>query len=407
MTALDLNRLSRHRGLALATLAAAAFVFVTSETMPIGLLPQIHAGLRVSDGRVGLLMTIYAAVAAVTAIPFTAWTTHLPRRALVITLIVVYSLTQFGAAAAPSYTWLVVARVVAAMTHGLFWSVVAPVAVRLSPGAPGRATSAVFAGTSLALVIGSPATTVLGQLVGWRASFVIVGAAGLVTVLALAVLLPHLPGEGVATRVRDLGSSVFASRSLLILYAITVIVVIGHFAAYTYIAPIASVFGGLTGGGYSALLFGYGLAGMIAVAIGAKVLDTRPRATFLVPVAVVAVALAALFAIGHGLVATVVAAVLWGGAFTVMPSVLQSSILRVAPQHGDTASAVYVVAFQIGIGGGAWVGGVLADSGHVRVLPLLAAIAAATVLVIGFRSRTLFPSHRPQPAVEQQPVHCA
>src|SRR6478672_4720419 len=160
---------TRYRTGALLALACASFAYVTSETLPIGLLPQIADGLAVTEGRAGLLLTVYAFIAGATAIPFTAWTTHLPRQRLVLAVLAVFAVSQFAAALAPNYWWLVAARMVCALGHGLFWSIVAPVAARLAPaGHQGRATAIVFVGTSLALVGGLPLTTLLGELTSWR-----------------------------------------------------------------------------------------------------------------------------------------------------------------------------------------------------------------------------------------------
>lgn len=381
---------------ALAALSAAAFVFVTSETLPVGLLPQLSSDLAVSEGRTGLLLTFYAIVAGATAIPFTAWTTHLPRHRLLLVVLAVFVLSQAGAAVATNYWWLVVARLVCALAHGLFWSILAPVAARLVPaGQEGRATAIVFVGNSLALVAGLPLGTLLGQIAGWRAAFAIVGAGGAITLLALWRLLPELPGA------RDAGFSRvllrrLAERRLVALYLVTLVVVVGQFAAYSYIAPLARVHGGFVGTGYGLLLLGYGTAGLIGIVISTRVVDVRPRLAFVVPTATIVVALTVLALIGRNPVLTVVAVVAWGGAFTTLPVVLQGSVLRVAPAVSDVASAVYVVAFQIGIGGGAFVGGMLVDAGDLDATVGLAAAAAFVALAVGVATSGLFPAHRPR-----------
>lgn len=386
---------------ALAALSAAAFVFVTSETLPVGLLPQLSSDLAVSEGRTGLLLTFYAIVAGVTAIPFTAWTTHLPRHRLLLVVLAVFVLSQAGAAVATNYWWLVVARLVCALAHGLFWSILAPVAARLVPaGQEGRATAIVFVGNSVALVAGLPLGTLLGQVAGWRAAFAIVGAGGAVTLLALWRLLPALPGA------RDAGFSRvllrrLAERRLVALYLVTLVAVIGQFAAYSYIAPLARAHGGFVGTGYGVLLLGYGAAGLVGIVISTRVVDVRPRLAFVVPTATIVVALTLLAVIGRNPVLTVIAVVAWGGAFTTLPVVLQGSVLRVAPAVSDVASAVYVVAFQIGIGGGAFVGGVLVDAGDLDATVWLAAAAAFVALVVGVATRGLFPAHRPRGAAAE------
>ncbi len=380
---------------ALAALSAAAFVYVTSETLPVGLLPQISSDLAVSEGRTGLLLTFYAIVAGATAIPFTAWTTHLPRHRLLVLVLAVFVLSQAAAALAPGFWWLVGARLVCALAHGLFWSILAPVAARLVPaGQEGRATAIVFVGNSLALVAGLPLGTLLGQLAGWRTAFVVVGAAGAVTLIAIWRLLPLLPGSDDAGFSRLLVGRL-AERRLVTLYVVTLLVVVGQFAAYSYIAPIARAHGGFVGTGYGVLLLGYGAAGLVGILLVTRVVDVRPRLAFVVPTATIAVALSVLGVIGRNPVVTAFAVVAWGGAFTTLPVTLQGGVLRVAPAVSDVASAVYVVAFQIGIGGGAFVGGLLVDAGDLDATTWLAAGSALLALLVGLAGRGLFPARTP------------
>lgn len=388
-------------GASLAMLACAAFVYVTSETLPIGLLPQISSGLSVSDGQVGLLLTGYAIVAGATAIPFTAWTTHARRDRLVYAVMGLFVLSQVGSALAPAYGWLIAARVVCALGHGVFWAVIAPIAARLVPsGNTGRATATVFVGNSLAIVAGVPLGTLLGQAVGWRVAFGVLSVLGAAVLVGLRRVLPELPGAESA----GFSTALFrrlATPRLLALYAVTGLLVIGHFAAYTYLAPLAEAHGGITGAGYGALLLGYGAAGLAATVGLGRLVDRRPRLSFAVPMATLAVATAVL---GHsGTVAlTIVVVLAWGGAFVCLPVMLQSAVLRVAADP-DVASAVYVVAFQIGIGGGAALGGALVDAGSTDLTTVVASLATLVALVIGLARRGLFP--RSAVLVAAEPHH--
>ena len=177
-------------------LAAAAFVYVTAETLPIGLMPQLTAGLHVPDSAVGMLVMVYAAVAGLTAIPMTAWTNNRPRRQVVVEGVALLAVSQFVIVLAPNYAVVVGARVVCAFAHGVFWSVLASVAARLvAPGKAGRATAIVFTGNSLALVLGTPVATFLGQVIGWRAGTAVIGAVAAVMVVALLATLPPLASE--------------------------------------------------------------------------------------------------------------------------------------------------------------------------------------------------------------------
>ena len=382
---------------ALAVLAVSAFVYVTAETLPVGLLPQISSGLSVSEAQVGLLLTTYAAVAAITTIPLTALTMRIPRRPLMAALVAVFAVSQLAAALAPTFEILTISRLVCALAHGVFWSTIAPVAARLvPPGQAGRATSLVFLGNSLALVAGVPLGTALGQWAGWRVAFLALAASGVVSTVALARMLPDLPVTSVGDRAngpipRMLAAlGVIRSRSVTVIAAITTVLVIGQFAAYTYIAPLVRESGDLQGIALSALLLGYGGAGLLGTVVAGRFVDRRPGPTLATCVAVVAVALVTL-AVGHGTVLTIVAVLAWGAAFTAVPVSLQSAVLRVAPDAQDAASAVYVVAFQIGIGGGALLGERIVVAGGLTDLPGLGAGLALAAVVITLSARRVFP----------------
>jgi predicted MFS family arabinose efflux permease len=378
-------------------LATAAFVYVTAETLPIGLLPQLATGLHVRESAVGSLLTVYAGVAGLTAMPLTALTTQRPRRQVVVGAVALLALSQFTIALAPDYAVVMGARVVCAFAHGVFWSVLAPVAARLvAPDRARRATAVVFTGNSLALVLGTPLATALGDLIGWRAAAAVVGAAATMSVLALRAALPPFTSDarGGDKRARIAAiPAALRSQSLFAVCAVTVLVVIGHFTAYTYIAPLVRRDTGLTGLTLSAVLLAYGIAGVVGICLSGWATDRRPRLAAAACAASVATALALLWTIGRGSAAfTVPAIVLWGAAFIAIPVTLQAAVLRVAPQSADTASALYVVAFQIGIGGGALAGSIVVNAGHLAEPPILgAALAAAGTLVL-LVARRAFPS---------------
>jgi predicted MFS family arabinose efflux permease len=381
---------------AITALAVSAFVFVTAETLPVGLLPQIAHGLSVSQADVGLLVTTYAAVAAVSTIPLTALTMRVPRHRLIATLVAVFALSQFAAAAAPTFLILTLARLVCALAHGIFWSAIAPAAARLAPrGHAGRATSLVFVGNSAALVLGVPLGTALGQLTSWRVALIVLGCAGALSSVALAFVLPELSASAAdlaastLTRMRS-ATRIIRSRAITPVCAVTSVLVIGQFAAYTYIDPLVLHDGGLSGFGLSALLFGYGVAGLCSNLLVGRFVDRRPGPTLAACVVVVAAALIVL-TFKAGVVLTVIAVVAWGAGFVAVPVSLQGAILRVAPQAQEAASAVYVVAFQIGIGGGAFVGNRFVDAGHLTYLPVVGAALAVAAVVIVVAARRAFP----------------
>ncbi|MEU8237260.1 MFS transporter [Actinoplanes missouriensis] len=378
---------------ALIVLGASAFCYVTAETLPVGLLPQISAGLDVSEAQVGLLLTSYAVVAALSTIPLTALTMRVPRHTLLAVTVAVFVVSQAAAALAPTFTVLVLSRLICALAHGVFWSVIGPITARLAPpGQVGRATSLVFIGNSLAIVLGVPLGTALGQWLGWRMAIGVIAAAGAVCLVAMIVLLPAMPvlPRDRATRLKQQMRDavlILRNRRVAGLCVVTMVVVVGHFAAYTYIAPLVRRDAGLDGAALSALLLGYGAVGLIANFVVGRFVDRRPG-PILLGLTVTVAASSVLLAPVLGPAATVLAVLAWGGAFNAIPVLLGSASLRVAPTSRDAASAVYVVAFQIGIGSGAFIGERMVSAGHLGVLPVVTAVFAvgAAGLVVTFRS---------------------
>jgi predicted MFS family arabinose efflux permease len=372
-------------------LAAATFVFVTTETQPIALLTPMAHGLGVSESSVGLLMTAYAGLAALTAIPLTIFASRIPRRGLVIATVSMLVVSQIGLALAPSYAIALGARLVGALAHGVFWSVIAQVAATLvSRERLGRATAIVFAGNSVALVAGTPLVSALGALLGWRAAVVCMGAIAALVVTGMWRVLPPIPSGEAHLGRREILTGAFRRPRLLVVCAVTVCVALGQFVAFTYLAPIVRAHTGLTGTGLSAVLLAYGAAGVAGVGAVGAIADRRPRTAMLSCCGAVVIALALIALVGHSTPVMIVATLAWGAGFTALPICLQNAVLRVAPRMPDTASALYVVAFQIGIGGGALIGAGLLGAGALASIPVVALVLIGTGSVIALVSGQTF-----------------
>ncbi|WP_092551757.1 MFS transporter [Actinoplanes derwentensis] len=382
---------------ALVVLGTSTFCYVTAETLPVGLLPQISAGLNVTEAQVGLLLTSYAVVAGLSTIPLTALTMRLPRHKLLAATVAIFVVSQVAAALAPTFLILVLSRLICALAHGVFWSVIGPITARLAPpGQVGRATSLVFVGNSLAIVLGVPLGTALGQWLGWRLSIGLMAVAGAICLVALIALLPPmqpLPRDRAASLGRQLRDAVLILRNSRVtgLCVITVLLVVGHFAAYTYIAPLVRRDAGLDGAALSALLLGYGAVGLVGNYVVGRFVDRRPGPFVVGLTAVTAVSMALLAPV-LGPVGTIAAVLIWGGAFNAIPVFLGSAALRVAPASRDAASAVYVVAFQIGIGSGSFAGERFVSAGHLGSLPVLGAVFVLVACLLVVLWRGVFPN---------------
>jgi DHA1 family inner membrane transport protein len=358
---------------ALGALSGAAFCFVTGENLPVGLLPQLSAGLHVSLSAVGLLVTIYALVVVAVSAPLTHLTRGIPRRPLLAGMLATFVLATLAASAAPNYGWLIAARVVIALAQALFWSIVAVVAVALfPPRARGRAVAGVFAGSSIALILGVPAGTWIGQLAGWRLAFVGLSGLGLIDLAALAVLLPSMRSdEGHAAA----GTHPDARRYLLTVVT-TILCVSGSFTAYTYVTAFLTRVSGLPLRAVAPVLLLTGVADAAGIVVTGFLLDRRPTLARVGPVAVLATALLALFAFGTSGAATIVLEACAGIGLSGVAIALQSHVLVVAPRRTDIASAWYSASFNVGIAGGPLVGALVLSTLGLRFTPLVGGVLA-------------------------------
>ena len=381
----------------LAVLAAAAFTYVTAEILPVGALPAISRDLKVSVVLVGTLLAWYALVAALTTIPLVRWTAHWPRRRALVMSLVCLTTSQVISALAPNFAVLAAGRVLCAITHGLLWSVIAPIAARLVPTShAGRATISIYIGASLALVVGSPLTAALSLMWGWRLAVVCITVVAAIVTVAARVLLPQMVlTEGqlahVGPRSRHHRNWRLITVSLLAMIAVT-----GHFVSYTYIVEIIRNVVGVRGPNLAWVLAVYGVAGLLSVPLVARPLDRRPRGAIIVCMAGLTAAFAVLTVLafwGRPALATVLigvgAIVLWGALATAVSPMMQSAAMRNGVDDPDGASGLYVTAFQVGIMAGSLLGGLLYERSVAMMLTASAALMCLTLVGVAANRRML------------------
>lgn len=349
----------RRAAVAVAALSAALFACTTVESLPVGLLPQIAHGLGVSLSSVGLLVTGYSLVVTTTAVPLTAATRKVPRRRLLAVLLSAYTAGTLLCAVAPGYAFLLVARILIALTHAVIWSVVAATAAGMFPvRVRAKAVAALFSGSSLAQVAGVPAGTWLGQQAGWRVPFLAMSALCLVAGSVVVALLPSAPVEENPAAVAPEPSRF----RFVLLMTVVAVVVAGFFTFYTYLTVFLTRVAGTPPHAVGVVLAVGGAAGLIGTAVSGVLSDRSARATMTASVALVTAALALLAAAGSHRLAAVTAVAVLCFAMSAMITALTSRILRIAPGHVDIASAVGSAAFNAGIAAGSLLGGRLLDA---------------------------------------------
>ncbi|MBA9006211.1 MFS transporter [Thermomonospora cellulosilytica] len=364
---------------AVVALAVAAFCFGTTESLPVGLLPLIAGDLAVSTSAVGLLVTGYGLTVAVVSVPLTKVTGRIPRRYLLSGLLAVFAAATCVSAAASGYWVLLAARVVTALSQAVFWPVAVVAAAGLfSPRVRGRAASFVFAGGSLAVVLGVPLGTWLGQQTSWRVAFWVLGGVGMVAFAVIAVLLPTSdPGDSHAAT-----ATAPDARRFRALLAVIAFGVGGVFTFLTYITAFVTEVSGFSEAAITPLLMANGVADVIGLACSAALVDRGPRALLAAAAGMLTTALLGLYAFGPRPAMTVVMVVLLGLALPCLATAIQARVLEVAPGSTDVASAAASAAFNVGIGGGALLGGLLLPWLGVRTVALAGAVSVACALAV-------------------------
>jgi len=369
-------------------LSGAIFVSVTSEFLPTGLLPDMAADLRVSESRVGLLVTVFAATVVLTTAPLAVVTRHLSRKWLMVGLLATFAVSNVFAAIAPTYETLVAARILGGLAHGLFWAVTGPYASHLvQKGQLARALSVTNAGGTLAFIIGVPVGTAIGHALGWRLSFLVMAGVVLVFTALIILFLPpvkHL--EDLRTGEIRLPARKDKTVGAVLIVAVTVILVMtGHNLLYTYIAPWLIDIASFSPDAVPGSLFAYGVAGAVGLVLAGIFGDRFPRASVTVFLLGIMGAVLLLMASASIPWLVVLSLVLWSASFGGLPSMMHARNLHRASHNlRDLASAWLTTAFNIAIGGGALLGGILLDGFGLAILPwgLIALVAVGLVFVL-------------------------
>ncbi|MEW2524806.1 MFS transporter [Streptomyces sp. NPDC047071] len=383
---------TRQRALPLSVVAVAAATFsvVTTEMLPVGLLTSLASGLGVSDGTAGLTVTLPGVVAALAALLLPVAVRGADRRAVLCGLMLLLGAANLLSALAPSFEVLLVARIVVGLCIGGVWAVAASLAVRLVRAeSVGRATSVIFSGIAVASVLGVPAGTFLGELASWRWAFGAVAVLGLGVAALLAVVLPALPPSE-PVRLGVFPGLLRLPRLRVGLIAVALLVV-GHFAAYTYVRPVLERVPDVGAGLISGLLLCYGVAGIAGNFLGGTFAARDPRRTLLLISAALAGVVLLLVPAGSSLPASVALLVAWGLAYGGVSVSSQNWVMAAAPQAREAASALFAGIFNTAIALGALLGGRVADGlGATDVLWLgggLAVLALGVVATAGRSAR--------------------
>ncbi|EAB9680513.1 sugar transporter [Salmonella enterica subsp. enterica] len=362
------------------TLAIAAFIFNTTEFVPVGLLSDIAESFHMQTAQVGIMLTIYAWVVAVMSLPFMLLTSQMERRKLLICLFVLFIASHVLSFLAWNFTVLVISRIGIAFAHAIFWSITASLAIRLAPaGKRAQALSLIATGTALAMVLGLPIGRVVGQYFGWRTTFFAIGMGALITLLCLIKLLPKLPSEHSGS-LKSL-PLLFRRPALMSLYVLTVVVVTAHYTAYSYIEPFVQNVAGLSANFATVLLLILGGAGIIGSLVFGKLGNRHASSLVSIAIALLVVCLLLLLPAADSEAHLAILSIFWGIAIMVIGLGMQVKVLALAPDATDIAMALFSGIFNIGIGAGALAGNQVSLHWSMSAIGYIGAIPACAALV--------------------------
>ena len=365
--------------LALLALTLGAFAIGTTEFVIVGLLPTIAADLQVSLPSAGLLVSLYALGVAIGAPVLTALTGRVPRKTLLVALMLVFTVGNLVAFLAPGYGSLIVARILTGLAHGVFFSIGSIIATSVVPKEKAASAIAImFTGLTVALVTGVPLGTFIGQHLGWRATFLAVSGLGVVALLGSLAFVPrNLAQSAPATFRQQLG--VLAQPRLLMVYAMTALGYGGTFLSFTYLATILQEVTGFSANAVSGVLLVYGISVAFGNVWGGRLADRLGPIPALKRIfALLALVLLVLtFTAYNSWLVLLTVLALGAVAFGNVPG-LQVYVVkqaqRHAPQATDVASGLNIAAFNIGIALGASLGGLVVEHIGLMHTPWLGAL---------------------------------
>ena len=351
--------------LPLIILTLSGFTFNTSELIPIGLLTDIAESFGVSEARAGMLITVYAWVVATMSLPLMLLFAKMDFRRLMIGVVGVFFLSHVATVLSTTYYSLMAARIGVALAHSLFWSIAPAMGVAVvAPEKKTMALSALVAGGGIAMVAGLPLGRILGLVAGWRMTFAAIGILAAILLAGYIFKFPPLPQNPDVGGRKAMIKSLWECKPLLAIYVVTAVIVTGHYTGYSYIEPFMAQIAGMGAQTITFTLSLFGVAGLLGSFVTSKWFPRYPAqlisiACFTVP----AVMIVLLPAVHINPMLLTLLCVLWGMGMTVFNIGFQNEIVSMFPADSAVPMSLYSGIFNLGIGGGAFVGGIVCDRG--------------------------------------------
>ncbi|WP_269135175.1 MFS transporter [Vibrio cincinnatiensis] len=365
----------------------ASFTVVATELAPIGMLSSIAQDMQQSASSTGLVVTLYAWLGAAAALISVMMISHLPRRPLLVGLMLLLGVSNGVAAVSHSFSVLLVARLVGALAHGAFWAMIGTLGAQLvSESSVGKATAIIFGGVSTASVLGVPLINWISSDAGWRSSFLLLAILSVVTALTLALSLPHVSGTPRLGRGQLF--SVFRNSKLRIVYLIAACGIVSHFAAFTYVEVLFSSVIALPNSWISICLLTFGVAGIVGNIMCGMYIDNHLKRVLSTGLLLISLCLTLIsLPTVNSKVMTLLLVSGWGLGVAILFVGLQTWIIRLAKDDALPASAIYAAIFNGALGMGAVLGAGILGHWNISTLYLSASLITllSLALVVGSR----------------------
>ena len=365
-------------------LTLSAFIFNTSEFIPIGLLSDIARDFHITESQAGMIITVYAWIVTVLSLPLMLLASKIEFKKLLLAILGLFIVSHFLSAVAPSFLTLMLSRVGVAFSHSIFWSIASPLAVRIAPRGKGAvALSFVVTGTAVAMIAGLPLGRMIGLYMGWRATFFSIGLVALAVAVFLIFVFPKVPANTKESSVAKL-PRILKNPALIGVYVLTALAFTANFTAYSYIEPFMAQVAKMPESEITFTLTLFGVAGILASVFFSKGFAKQPKFFFAAATFGLALFLALLECSSSEIWLSMLLCVFWGMCFTIFGLVFQAVVIRLEPQATPIAMSIYSGIANVGIGGGALVGGWVCALPAIKWIGYAGAAFAALAGVICF-----------------------
>lgn len=340
-----------------AGLTLSAFIFNTSEFIPIGLLTDIAKDFQITESQTGMIITVYAWIVTILSLPLMLLASKIEYKKLLLGILGLFVGSHILSAVAPSFITLMLSRAGVAFSHSIFWSIASPLAVKIAPRGKGAAAlSLVVTGTSVAMIVGLPLGRMIGLYMGWRATFFSIGVVASAVAVFLFFIFPRVPASTQGSSVAKV-PLILKNPALIGVYVLTALMFTANFTSYSYIEPFMAQVAHMPESEITFTLTLFGVAGILASIFFSKSFSNHPKFFFATGTFGLGIFLALLELSSCHIWSAMFLCILWGMAFTIFGLVFQSVVIRLEPQATPIAMSIYSGIANVGIGGGALVGG--------------------------------------------------